>query len=252
MQIITTAIIKGGAGKSTTAAALAQAAAINKKRVLCIDLDPQANLSAFIGADPNQAGSYQLITGSEPAQLIQETEQGIKAITGSPDLATITTSPGSAARLQRAIDPIIRKFDFIFIDTPPQMGELTYNALQACTGLIIPLETDESSLQGLYQITDIAEHIKQNSNPGLSIIGTVITRYNAQTKFDRYIRDIIAEKGQEVGAPLLQEIRKGIAIKEAHGFRQSLFEYAPRSKPAADYMELYNKITKAGRRRKKK
>ena len=90
MQIITAAVIKGGTGKTTTAAALAQAAVQAGKKVLAVDLDPQANLSFFIGADQNAPGSYQLLHGTDAAQLIQTTDQGIDAIAASPDLATET------------------------------------------------------------------------------------------------------------------------------------------------------------------
>lgn len=241
MPIITAAVIKGGTGKSTTIAALAQAAAKAGKEVLAIDLDPQANLSFFIGADQNRPGSYQLLHGAEPARLIQVTAQGIAAIPASPDLATERTAQGSAKRLAAAIAPIKEKYDFIFIDTPPQIGELTYNALQASTGLIIPLETDSSSLQGLYQITDIARRM-QRSNPALSVIGVVLTRFDARPKLNRYLKEAIAAKGRETGAPLLAGIRPGIAIREAQAMRQSLFDYAPRSNPARDYKTLFNMI----------
>lgn len=244
MQIITTATIKGGTGKTTTAAALAQAGTAAGKKVLAIDLDPQCNFTRFIGADQNRPGSYQLITGeASAADLIQGTEQGIDAIAASPDLATIKTTPGSAKRLQRALEPIKKGYDLIFIDTPPTMGELTFNALQAATGLIIPLETDDSSVQSLYQITDIAHQI-QRSNPALSITGVILTRYDGRANFNRYLRDVIKEQAQEAGAPYLGEIRIGISIREAQGLRRSLFEYAPRSKPAADYKAVYEKITK--------
>lgn len=241
MRIITAAVIKGGTGKSTSISALAQAGAAAGKKILAIDLDPQANLSFFIGADQNRPGSYQLLHGTDPAQLIQRTPQGIAAITASPDLATERTTPASAKRLQKAIEPIKGKFDFILIDTPPQMGELTFNALQASTGLIIPLETDNSSLQGLYQITDIA-HQMQRSNPALSIIGVILTRYDARPKINRYLQEVIAERGQEIGAPFLMGIRPGVAIREAQAMQQSLYDYAPRSKPAQDYKKLFELI----------
>lgn len=242
MQIITTATIKGGAGKSTTAAALAQAAIANKRKVLCIDLDPQANLSAYIGADPNQPGAYQLLAGADPAEVIQHTAQNIDAIAASKDLATIQTTTGSAKRLQKALANVAG-YSFIIIDTPPTMGELTYNALQASTGLLIPAITDSGSLQGLYQITDIAKHI-QRSNAALSIIGTVITDYSSRENYNRYMRDVLEEKGREVGAPLIATIRRGIAIREAQGFQESLFNLSPRSNPAADYMNLYKTIAR--------
>ena len=243
MQIITTAIIKGGTGKTTTAAALAQAAAASGKKVLAIDLDPQANFTFFIGADQNRPGSYQLLHGTDPKELYQETPQGITAIAASPDLSTERTLPGSAKRLQTAIDPIKKKFDYIIIDTPPQFGELTYNALQACTGLIIPLETDNSSLQGLYQITDIANQMR-HSNPQLKIIGAILTRYDRRPRLNRYLRDAIATAGEEIGAPLIMEIRPGIAIREAQAMQKSIYEYDPHAKPAQDYLELFKIIQK--------
>lgn len=243
MQILTAAVIKGGTGKTTTVAALAQAAVNAGKKVLAIDLDPQANLSFFIGADQNVPGSYDLLHGADPTQLIQHTEQGIEAITASPDLATEKTTPASAKRLQIALEPIKKNYDWIVLDTPPQMGELTFNALQASTGLIIPLETDNSSLQGLYQIVDIARQIQQ-SNPVLSILGVILTRYDARTNLNRHFRKVIAERGQEISAPLLMEIRSSIAIREAQAMQQNLYQYAPRSKPAQDYKKLFERIEK--------
>jgi chromosome partitioning protein len=241
MQIITLAIIKGGTGKSTTAAALAQAAKSARKKVLVIDLDPQGNLSFFTGADPNQQGSYQLLHGAAPLPLVQTTEQGIDVISGSPDLAAEKTTAGSINRLRDAIEPLKKRYDFIFIDTPPQMGELTFNALQASTGLIIPLETDNSSLQGLYQITDIA-HELQKTNRKLKIKGVILTRYDNRPKLNRFIKDTITDKGKETGAPFLMAIRAGVAIREAQSLQQSLFDYAPNSKPAQDYKKLFSMI----------
>lgn len=241
MQIITAATIKGGTGKTTTAAALAQAAAADGKKVLAIDLDPQANFTFAIGADQNAPGSYQLLHGTEAAQLIQHTPQGIDAIAASPDLATEQTRSGSAYRLRNALEPIKKGYSFVFIDTPPTMGELTYNALQASTGLIIPLEPDGNSLQGLYQIVDIARQM-QNTNPGLRILGAVITRYDPRPKINRHMRAVIADTGEELGAPLLAAIRSGVSIREAQAMQQSLFDYAPRSKQAQDYSYLYGRI----------
>jgi len=241
MQIITTAIIKGGTGKTATSAALAQAAAFHGKRVLAIDLDPQANLTFSLGGDQNLEGAYQMLTGTPVRKVLQKTGQGITVISASPDLATLTTSPGSANRLSDAIKPIQKDYDICFIDTPPMLGELLFNALMASTGLLVPLETDTNSLQGLYQISDIA-HQMMKANPGLSILGVILSRYDSRPNINRYLKDTIAQKGEEIGAPLLGEIRPGIVIREASALQQSLFEYAPQSKPAQDFMELYLKI----------
>ena len=240
MKIITTANIKGGCGKSTTAVALAQAAAASGRKVLFIDLDPQANGSFFIGAD-QAAGSYQLLHGADPAQTIQRTAQGVDVIAASPDLATETTRPGSAKRLQEAIAPLKKDYDYAYIDTPPQMGELTYNALLASTGMIIPMEADNSSLQGLYQVVDIAQRI-QASNPALDILGIVLTRYDNRSKLSRYMKDAITAAGQGMGIPLLAAIRPGVAIREAQALQLSVFGYAPKSNPALDYMDLFTNL----------
>ena len=128
MQIITAAVIKGGTGKTSTCTALAQAAVNAGKRVLAIDLDPQANLTNTIGADPNSPGSYALLNGAPAAQLIQTTAQGIYTIAASADLATVKTTPASAKRLQKALEPLQGQFDLVVIDVPPMLGELLYNA----------------------------------------------------------------------------------------------------------------------------
>ena len=240
-RIIAAAVIKGGTGKTTTAAALAQAAAADGKRVLAIDLDPQANLTFILAADQNQPGAYQLLHGTPAAELIQRTAQGLDVIAASPDLATERTTPASAKRLQTALEPLKKDYDWILIDTAPTMGELTYNALQAATDLIIPLETDSNSLQGLYQITDIAHQI-QRSNPALTVCGVVLTRYDSRPKINRYLQEAIEEHGQETGAPFLIGIRPGVAIREAQAMQQSLYDYAPRSNPAQDYKKLYEMI----------
>lgn len=247
MQIITIAANKGGTGKTTTAAALAQAAAAAGRKILAIDLDPQSNLTFILNGDPDASGSYQLLHGTAADQTIQRTPQGLDLIAASSDLSTEKTGPGSGKRLSKALDPLRKSYDFIIIDTPPQAGELTYNALIASTGAIIPLESDKSSIDGLYFITDIIHYLQEQA-PDLRILGSLITRYDPRPKLNRYLRDRIAEAGEEAGAPLLMEIRSGIAIREAQALQENLYTYAPKSKPAQDYMSLYKLITRPGRK----
>lgn len=244
MKIITTAAIKGGTGKTTTAAALAQAAVKDGKKVLAVDLDSQANFSCILNAKVTGPGVYQLLHGTPAAELIQETPQGIYVISASPDLAVEKTKAGSARRLAAALEPVKEDFDLIIIDTPPQMGELPFNALQAAEGLIIPLESDINSLHGLYQVVDIALQLQQ-SNPALRILGAVLCRFDARSNINRYMQEQIAEAVAKAGAPLLMTIRSGIAIREAQALQRSIFEYAPRSKPAQDYLKLYQIVMEA-------
>lgn len=236
--IITTAVIKGGTGKTTTAAALAQAAHNNKKKVLAIDLDPQGNLTAFLAGDEERPGSYELIHGGRAADVIQKTPQGIDLIPASPDLATEKTSGGSAKRLQAAIAPIIDDYDFIFIDTAPTMGELTYNAILASNALLIPLDTDTASIKGLYQVADVAAKMKAS----LPLIGVLLTRYRGRANINQFLREKTAEAAKNIGAEYLGEIRDGIAIREAQAMRKDLYQYAPKSNPAQDYKKIYEQI----------
>lgn len=238
-QIITIAEIKGGTGKTTTAAALAQAAVLDNKKVLVIDLDPQANITALLDADPTEAGAYHLLHGHPARELIQETQFDIDIIPGAPDLADEVTEKGSAYRLKDALEVVTSLYDVIIIDTPPAFSEMTYNALHASTGLLIALDADTNALQGLYLITDLARATKAQ-NKRLKLLGCIVTKYNPRPILERQMRDIIEEKAKACKCPYLCEIRAGIALKEAQAYRKNLFTYAPKSKPAQDYQELYN------------
>ena len=241
MEILTVSIQKGGVGKTATVAALVQAAAYRGQRALAIDLDPQGNLSQTLAADTSKPGSYELLNGAPAADLIQH-GAGYDVIPASWNLSTITSGKGSARRLQRAIAPIKKDYDVIVIDTPTG-GELQYNALQAATGLVIPLQADIYNMQSLYQITDAARQI-QKSNPDLKITGFLFTMYDGRSTFARQISENIIQQAAAIGVPYLGTVRAAVAVREAAALQQSLFDYAPKSKPAQDYLSVYDAITK--------
>lgn len=243
MTIYTIATQKGGTGKTTTAAVLAQAAAYKGQRVLAVDLDPQANLTYCLAADSGKPGSYDLLQGTPSASTIQTTAQGIDVIAASADLQTEKSSAGSARRLQKALAPISNKYDLCIIDTPATAGELQYNALQAADRLLIPLEADAYNLQSLQQITEAAEQI-QGSNPNLKIAGIILTMYDRRPVINRQLRQMLIDNAEAQGIAFLGEIRKAVAVQEAAALQQSLFEYDPKCKPAADYMAVYEELQK--------
>lgn len=242
-QIITTVSYKGGSGKTTTAAVLAQAAAHTGHKTLLIDFDAQCNLTFAIGGDPEQAGSYEMILKGRKVTP-QQISDNLFIIPARADLAAIQSADGSAHRLQNALTSYNRKFDYIFIDTPPGAGEMQYNALQAATGVIIPLEADIFNLQAFTQlICTIAQF--QQSNAGLAVLGVVLTRYDGRSNLTKQMAQVIKNQAQELNIPYLGEIRQGIAIKEAAALQTSLFDYAPNSKPATDYMAVFDRIETA-------
>lgn len=242
MQIITIANQKGGTAKSTTAAALAQAAAHRGRRVLAVDLDPQGNLSYFLAADVNRPGAFEVLDGLPAAEAVQATASALDVIPASWNLQTISSGKGSARRLKAALEPIKGHYDLIIIDTPPTAGELQYNALMAATDLIIPLQADIVGLQGLDQMADTARQIQQ-TNRALAIRGCILTRSGGRSTLARQMAAATEARAREMGIPLLLAIREAVAIREAQTLQRDLYEYAPRSKPALDYLELLDRIT---------
>lgn len=242
-MIYTIATQKGGTGKTTTAAALAQAAAHKGQTALAIDLDPQGNLTYCLAADSTQPGSYDLLHGAAASSVIQTTAQGIDVIAASPDLQTETSGQGTARRLQKALEPIKDEYDIIVVDTPATAGELQYNALQAADRLIIPLQADAYNLQSLAQVIDAAEQIK-GSNPELKPAGVILTQYDKRPIINRQLRAMLTESAAAQGIPFLGAVRKAVAVQEAAALQLSLFEYAPKCKPAADYMSIYDRLLK--------
>lgn len=245
MQVLTIAVQKGGTGKTTTAATLCYAAVKDRKKVLAIDLDTQGNLSYSLNmrTGSNLPGSFNLLSGENPAGIIQHLDSGIDAIPANWQLSTMKAETGSARHLQTAIEPLKRLYDAIIIDTPPTAGTLQYNALQAATGLVIPLKTDVYSVQSLYQIVDTARQF-QSSNPLLRIKGIVLTQYSKRSIIDRQMEKKIADAAAEYGLQIIGRIRQGVAVKEATALQENLYQYAPKSKPAADYWQLYKTLFK--------
>lgn len=247
MRIISVANQKGGTAKTSTAHALATGAAYKGKRSLAIDFDPQGNLSFIMGADASRAGAYELMKQqAKAAQIVQYTSQG-DIIPASLNLAAadieFSGKPGRDFFLQAALEPLQDAYDVVVIDTPPTLGTLLVNALTASDEVIIPMNADILSLQGLYQLTETINQVKSFCNKGLKVTGILITKYSGRTVLARDIKETIEAKCAELGIPVLNTvIRDGVAVREAQTTQESLFAYAPNSNPAKDYLQLFDEI----------
>ena len=241
-RIIAVANQKGGVGKTTTCNAIASGMHLRGYKTIAIDSDQQCNLTHTMNATGESNTLYEVLKGEiPPSDAIRKTEQG-DVITGSLDLAGADmefTDTGREYMLVEALEKIERAYDYIVIDCPPQLGILTINALTAADDLIIPLGADIYSLQGLSQIYKTVQKLRKRCNPRLKISGLLITRYSGRTMLGKALRDIIAEKAEQLDTTIYDAIiRENVAIKEAQVQMQSIFGYAPKSNAAQDYNEF--------------
>ncbi len=242
-MIITIANAKGGNSKTTTAQVIATGA---KGKTLAIDLDPQANLSLLMAGNALDAGAFELLTGqATPAQTIQKTAQG-DIIPASLSLINADAALKGDARifaLRDALKPIKKKYDNIVIDTAPGASVLLLNALAASDAVLIPMQADLLSIQGLSQLAQTVAQVKRDYNPKLKIAGFFFTRYNGRTLVSKELTETIKEQAEQMGVKDLEiYIPEGVAVKEAQLARESLFKYSPKSKPAKEYKKLLDKL----------
>lgn len=238
MKVVAVINQKGGVGKSTTALALGAGLSGRGRKVLYVDLDPQGNLSYALGADADRPGALELLTGSAAAGLIQEAPGGAVAA-ASPALAgadAVFTATGKEYRLKEALVSFRDLADYVIVDTPPALGVLTVNALTAADGAVVPAQADIFSLQGIGQLALTVEAVRQYCNPGLKILGILLTRHNPRSVLGRDLAEATAETARLLNTRLFKTaIREAVAVREAQARRCDLFRYAPRSNAALDY-----------------
>ena len=246
MKTIAIANQKGGVGKSTTALAIGAGLSLKGYRVLYVDLDAQGNLSYTLDTNTQGYNAMGVLQRPETAKSeIQKTRQG-NVIASTPSLAgadTTITEIGKEYRLKEALEPLSNDYDFCIIDTPPALGILTINALTACNGVIIPSQADIYSLQGISQLSGTLNTVKKYCNRDLSIMGIVLTRYNARSIISRDVAENIETTAMHLQTKLYNtKIRECTALKEAQAKKQNIFEYAPKSNAALDYDSLIDEI----------
>lgn len=234
-KVIAVANHKGGVGKTTTVASVGTILARNHK-VLLVDLDPQMNLTLSLARDIDGNRSIYLpLIGKEDTLPIISTGN-LDLVPSSLDLSMaefeMVSMMAREQRLSRLIEPYKEKYDYIFLDCPPSLGILTYNALTAADTIIIPLVPELLPLKGLGTINSLVSKMKAALNSKLTITGVLLTR-TEQTKIHNTLEKKL--RGQLGDLVFATKIRKNISVAEAPTDKKSIVDYDPSSNGAADY-----------------
>lgn len=237
---------KGGVGKTTTVQNVGAGLARIGRRVLIIDLDPQANLTEGYGVNPDEVEKsvYNLLMGTDvlPAVAVKINENLMLA-PACIDLAgaevELLSLPGKEHRLRKALETVL-DYDYILIDCPPSLGQLTLNGLTAAQEVIIPIQSQFYAFKALKKLIETVDMVKQWSNPELEISGIVATLYDARKSLSK---DVVAQLQEYFGDKLFKTlIRDNTKLAETPAAGQDVFTYAANSMGAWDYKALCDEV----------
>jgi len=239
MRIITIINQKGGTGKTTITMNLGVALALMGKKILLIDFDPQANLTYSFGIRNPKNTIVEVLQGKQTIQTILVKKEGLDIAPSSSLLADLEVSIiNKIGREQLLQDRLkgLKEYDYVFIDSPPSLSILTINALTTAGEVLIPLQMEILSLQGLTQLLKTIDEVKNILNKKLRITGIVVSMYDGRRRLSSEILNEIKNNLKEKVFNSL--IRICVKIAEAPSFAKSVLSYAPSSEGAIDYKNL--------------
>lgn len=246
MRIIALVNQKGGVGKTTCTINLGAGLAMRGKKVLLIDLDPQANLSTSLGIDAYNSGNtiYEVLKGDlEPQEALLH-RNNYDILPASIDLSgaeiELSTSPGREFLLREALGEFIDGYEYVLLDCAPSLGLLTLNALTLAGEVFIPLQSEFLAMQGMSKLLKTVDVVKRRLNKKLAITGIIGTRYDGRKRLNR---EVIGKIGEYFEDKLFDTIiRDNVSLAEAPSYGQDIFEYKADSYGAADFLALTDEV----------
>jgi len=250
-KVISISNQKGGVGKTTTTGAIAAGFKLKGFKVLCVDLDPQSNLSFSSDAETEDCPTiYEILKGDAKITFSIQKVPSFDIISSNILLSGIElefTQTGREFLLKEALNLVKDKYDYIFIDTPPALSILTVNAFTASDYIIIPMIADIFSLQGIAQLSETIERVRKYCNANLKIEGIVLTKYSKRTILSREIKGTAELIAEQLNTCIFNTtIRASVAIMEAQTNQQDIYKYSPKNIATLDYMDLVNELIERG------
>ncbi len=247
-RIVAFANQKGGVGKTTTAVSTAVLLARQGYRVLLVDIDPQGNATSSLGVEKQDLffSGYDVLVGQiSIGQAVAVTDRrNLDLVPATAALAgaevELVEVPARERRLASALAPVRSRYHVILIDCPPSLGMLTVNALTAATDVVVPIQCEFLALEGVSQLVTTIDLVKRQLNPGLDVLGVLMTMFDARTRLSAHV---VEEVRRYFPERIFQTvIPRSIRLAEAPSYGQSIVEYDPHSRGGIAYREMTNEL----------
>jgi chromosome partitioning protein len=242
---------KGGVGKSTTAVNLGAALAVEGRRVLVVDSDPQGNTTTGFGIEKHrlQRDIYHVLMQEATIDdVVQRTEiETLSLVPATINLAgaeiELVSGLSRETRLRQAIAPVASRYDFVLIDCPPSLGLLTINALTAAEEIVIPVQAEYYALEGLSQLTSVVRRVREALNPTLHVSGVLVTMFDGRTRLAMEVLDELEKFFPQ--QMFKTQIPRNIRLSEAPSFGKPVILFDVKSRGAQAYIALAKELMEA-------